>query len=474
MPFILGTNSIKDTGYDVDNSCRFNNDSSDNLNRTPSSASNRRTFTFSTWFKLSGTDGSFISAGTDISNGPLFIIDILSGGNEGLLRVEDTVSGDNVIGLRTTRLIRDTTGWMHLCVAIDTTQGTASDRVKVYINGTQETSFGTETYCDQNLELSLNNTHEHRIGTRAANTSGKFFDGYMCETVLVDGSALAPTSFGEFDSDSPTIWKPIDVSGLTFGTNGFYLDYKDSSALGNDVSGNNNDWTVNNLTAVDQSTDTCTNNHSTLNNLIYSSASKTYSEGNTAISTSGTGDWCATQNNIGVSSGKWYMEINITNKAYLFAVGVGFNPLDSNGSNVTAFRNSTYLVGEDSGTYGWRSNGALPQGGTSLSTYTTNDILMIALDMDNLKVYFGKNGTWENSGNPTSGSTGTGSMGNLTAGEDYFFIVTPRNGSASVNFGSPAYSISSGNADGNGYGNFEYAVPSGYYSLNTKNLAEYG
>ena len=189
MPLILGTNSIKDTGYDVDNSCRFNNDSSDNLNRTPSSASNRRTFTFSTWFKLSGTDGSFISAGTDISNGPLFIIDILSGGNEGLLRVEDTVSGDNVIGLRTTRKIRDTTGWMHLCVAIDTTQSTASDRVKVYINGTQETSFGTETYCDQNLELSLNNTHEHRIGTRAANTSGKFFDGYMCETVLVDGSA---------------------------------------------------------------------------------------------------------------------------------------------------------------------------------------------------------------------------------------------------------------------------------------------
>ena len=214
--------------YVVDNSCRFNNDSSDNLNRTPSSASNRRTFTFSTWFKLSGTDGSFISAGTDISNGPLFIIDILSGGNEGILRVEDTVSGDNVIGLRTNRVLRDISAWMHLVVAIDTTQSTASDRVKVYINGTQETSFGTETYPTQNLELAINNTHEHRIGTRAANTSGKFFDGYMCETVLVDGSALAPTSFGEFDSDSPTIWKPKDVSGLTFGTNGFYLDYKDS------------------------------------------------------------------------------------------------------------------------------------------------------------------------------------------------------------------------------------------------------
>ena len=168
--------------YEVANSLRFNNDSSDNLSRTPSSASNRRTFTFSTWFKLSGTDGSFISAGTDISNGPLFIIDILSGGNEGILRIEDTVSGNNVIALRTTRKFRDPSAWINIVVAIDTTQSTASDRVKLYINGTQETSFlsSYQTYPSQNLELAINNTHEHRIGTRAANTSGKFFDGYMC------------------------------------------------------------------------------------------------------------------------------------------------------------------------------------------------------------------------------------------------------------------------------------------------------
>ena len=187
MPLILGTNSIKDTTYDVANSLRFDNDSSDSLSRTPSSTSNRRTFTFSTWFKLSGTDGSFISAGTDISNGPLFIIDILSGGNEGILRVEDTVGGNNVIGLRTTRKLRDNSAWMNVVVGIDTTQGTASNRVKVYINGVQETSFGTETYPSQNLELSMNQNHDHRIGTRAANTSGKFWDGYLCETVLIDG-----------------------------------------------------------------------------------------------------------------------------------------------------------------------------------------------------------------------------------------------------------------------------------------------
>ena len=464
MPLILGTNSIKATGYDVDNSCRFNNDSSDNLNRTPSSASNRRTFTFSTWFKLSGTDGAFISAGTDISNGPLFIIDILSGGNEGLLRVEDTVSGDNVIGLRTTRKIRDITGWMHLCVAIDTTQSTASDRVKVYINGTQETSFGTETYPTQNLELAINNTHEHRIGTRAANTSGKFFDGYMCETVLVDGSALAPTEFGEFDSDSPTIWKPKDVSGLTFGTNGFYLDYKDSSALGNDVSGNNNDWTVNNLTAVDQSTDTCTNNFATLNPLLFHTYSGTYSEGNLKIVASND-SWYADASTIAPSSGKFYMEVKVSAIGNFCALGVGAFPFSNVGHS--------QLIGELSNTIGWRNNGVLNQNGsagTSLNSFTTNDIIGMYLDLDNGKFYFSKNGTLES-------STGL----SLTTGLEYFFVVNPRGSTLELNFGSPPYSVSSSNTDDNGYGNFEYSpnitgdgAAKKFYALNTKNLAEYG
>jgi len=469
---ILGTNSIKDTGYDVANSARFENSSSDYLNRTPSSASNRKTFTFSFWVKRTklGTNDTIYNVRPD-SNGA----NRLSfHSTTDTFRIALEPIGKYIF---TTRKFRDVSAWYHIVAAFDTTQGTASDRVKIYINGVQEGSLvkgdgGAATYPDQDSDLDINTTNVINLG-RDLETSSDFIDMYLAEFVFIDGQQLAPDQFGEFDEDSG-IWKPIDVSGLTFGTNGFYLDFENSGSLGADVSGNGNNFTVNNLTAIDSVSDVPTNNFATLNPLIYSSASKTYSEGNTAISTSDSGNWCATQNNIGVSSGKWYMEIKITNKAYLFAVGVGFNPLDSNGSNVTAFINSTYLVGEDTGTYGWRDNGALPQGGTSISTYTTNDILMIALDMDNLKVYFGKNGTWENSGDPTSGATGTGSMGNLTAGEDYFFIVTPRNGSASVNFGSPAFAISSGNTDGNSYGNFEYAVPSGYYALNTKNLAEYG
>ena len=458
MPLILGTNSIKDTTYDVANSLRFDNDSSDSLSRTPSSTSNRRTFTFSTWFKLSGTDGSFISAGTDISNGPLFIIDILSGGNEGILRVEDTVGGNNVIGLRTTRKLRDNSAWMNVVVGIDTTQGTASNRVKVYINGVQETSFGTETYPSQNLELSMNQNHDHRIGTRAANTSGKFWDGYLCETVLIDGQQLDATSFGEFDSDSG-IWKPIDVSGLTFGTNGFYLDYEDSSSLGKDVSGNGNNFTVNNLTSVDQSTDTCTNNFATFNPLMPESSSVTFSEGNLKMTTTGSGSWTTHYgaSTIAVSSGKWYIESKVTTTQTSQAIiGIVSTSQQINSSL------------KDVGRAAVERNGRIVVFGannqTGLTTFNNGDIAAIAFDADNGTAQFYRNGS-------TYGSAVTS-----IPSDEYYFATTTFEvgGVVEFNFGAPAFSISSGNSDAEGFGNFEYAVPSGYFALCTKNLAEYG
>ena len=474
MPLILGTNSIKATGYDVANSCRFNNDSSDNLSRTPSSTSNRRTFTFSTWFKLSGTDGSLISAGTDISNGPLFIIDVLSGGNEGILRVEDTVGGNNVIGLRTSRKLRDVSAWMHIVVAIDTTQGTASNRVKVYINGVQETSFGTETYPSQNLELSMNQNHDHRIGTRAANTSGKFWDGYMCETVLIDGQQLDPTSFGEFDSDSPNIWKPIDVSGLTFGTNGFYLDFENASSLGADVSGNGNNFTVNNLTSVDQSTDTCTNNFATMNVLDNQIQGATFSEGNLQVVTGASGYWSPSLSTIGVSQGKWYCEIELD------ATGGSGSIVGVLAKQVTA----NALMGDDANGLSYLLyDGQSRTGGTSSSfgdTLANGDVVGIALDLDNNKVYFSKNGTFQASGDPAGNSNGLAITAPASTDIGFYFIGVQDAGNGTpgttykVNFGSPPYSISSGNSDANGHGNFEYAVPSGYFALCTKNLAESG
>ena len=467
MPFILPANTLSAGGYDVANSLRFNTGSSDYLNRSPSSAGNLTTWTLSMWVKRSilGGEKPLFSCRPDGNNETF----VGFGGSDTLVYKQKT-SGSTSGQIVTNRVFRDTSAWYNLVFVYDINNGTAGDRGRLYVNGVRETSFSAQTNFSQNS--SWNSTTSNAIGI----SQSAYFAGYMSEVCFIDGQALAADSFGEFDEDSG-IWKPINVSGLTFGDNGFYLETKqsgtsqNSSGLGADTSGNDNHFAVNNLTAVDQSTDTCTTNFSTLNFLNYSSASKTYSFGNTAITASASNAWCSTFSNFAVSSGKWYTEYKILDVGSYSAIGVGYQPFNTNAS---AYAAGTILVGEDAGAFGWRNNGARPGGGSSLSSWTTNDILMIAIDMDNQKLYFGKNGTWETSGNPESGATGTGSIANLTANEDYLFVICPRGGGTSVNFGSPSFAISSGNADGNGYGDFEYAVPSGYYSLNTKNLAEYG
>ena len=470
---ILGTNSIKDTGFNVANSLRFNSGSSDSLDRTVSSSpTNPDKFTISVWVKRSKLGSSQAIIGQYSDSNFRAKLQFIADDKLEYYQVND---GSASAQVRTTRVFRDTSAWYNIVMQYDSAQSTSSNRLKLYVNGTQETAFDNSSYPAQNLDGKLNQASVPLDIGQDGNSS-LYFDGYMAEAVVIDGTALDPTSFGEFDEDSG-IWKPIDVSGLTFGTNGFYLEFKESgtgtnaSGMGADTSGNTNHFAVNNLTAIDQSTDTCTNNFATLNPLNYSSVSKTYSFGNTAITASASGSWNATLSNFAVSSGKWYTEYKITAVGSYSAIGVGYQPFNTNAS---AYVGSTFLVGEDTGSFGWRNNGARPQGGSNLSSWGTNDILMIAIDMDNQKLYFGKNGTWETSGDPTSGATGTGSIGNLTAGEDYLFVICPRGGGTSVNFGSPSFAISSGNTDGDGYGNFEYAVPSGYFSLNTKNLAEYG
>jgi hypothetical protein len=283
---IPGTNSIKDTGYDVANSLRFDDGSDDYLSRSISSTGNRRTWTWSGWVKRSNTTQQYqnmMSMGSNnirinFSNQNIWVYDYNGSGFD--------------FYLVTNALFRDVSAWMHIVVAVDTTQGTASNRVKLYINGVQETSFSTETYPSQNHDTEANTSGQNNvIGTAGDSLGNNGFHGYMAEIVLIDGQALDPTSFGEFDEDSPNIWKPKNVSGLTFGTNGFYLDFEDSSALGNDAAGSNN-FTVNNLTAIDQSTDTCTNNFATANPLANIHGAATFSEGNLKVS----GDAAANNN----------------------------------------------------------------------------------------------------------------------------------------------------------------------------------
>ena len=481
MPLILGTNSIKDTGYEVANSCRFDDGSSDYLSRTPSSGGNRRTFTISCWLKRSTLGGGKIITGINDGSDPYARIFF---DTNDVLKIEDNDGGTDT-DIVTNRVFRDTSAYYHIVVAYDTTQSTASNRIKLYVNGVQETSFSTETYPAQNFDTEYNKSS---TAMNIGKFSSSYFDGYMAEVVFIDGSALDPTSFGEFDSDSPTIWKPKDVSGLTFGNNGFYLDFENASSLGADVSGNGNNFTVNNLTSIDQTTDTCTNNFCTLNPLVAATSrtdNQNYSEGNTIIIPNSTDNYGTTFSTIGVQgSGKWYWEAQIvwngTSNNANFPRTIGFVTEDY------AF-NYSYL-GQDQESWGMMFSDETPdqwfashpdENNNEGGTMANGDTVNLALDLDNGYFYFGINGTYINSGNPTSGASGTGAVFTLTATDLSKFIIPAVTNATNTtyykfNFGNPAYSISSGNSDANGLGNFENAVPSGYFSLCTKNLAEFG
>jgi len=470
MPLIIPTNSISDLGYNVDNSLRFNDGSSDYLSRTGTTPTNEDKATISFWVKRGalGVYQRIISGQSDVS------------GRDSIYFLTDDklygyLANATAGGWSTPMVFRDTSAWYHIVIAYDTTQATATNRVKVYVNG-EEVSISFAPNITQNTNLGINNSSFNTIGTDSDGSPSEYFDGYLSEFVMVDGSQLDPTSFGEFDADTG-IWKPIDVSGLTFGTNGFYLDFENSGSLGADVSGNSNNFTVNNLTSIDQTTDTPTNNFATLNPLnVPTSNAPTFSEGNLkSVSSSSSSGSFGGSSTIGVSTGKWYIEAKCLVSGHTQAtVGVTYNDSESARTNNDA---------TDSYEYSYRMNGNKLHDGVDSSyadTYTTNDIIGIALDLDNHKIYWSKNGTWQNSGDPESGATGTGSAFDLDTGQTYMFYHQDVTGASSntstfeFNFGSPPFTISSGNSDGNGYGNFEYSVPSGYYALNTKNLAEYG
>ena len=475
MPLILPSNSISAGGYEVDNSLRFNDDA-DKLSRTPSSDGNQQSFTVSFWSKRGQITANNIMVHGVLANSDFMIYYNTSD----QLQIATNISG-TIYGLRTDRLFRDPSAWLHIVVSLDTTSATASSRIKVYINGSQETSLNNTSYPPQNSNISWNKSSLPQNIGHYVDSPSIGYKGYIAEFVNIDGQALDPTSFGEFDEDTG-IWKPIDVSGLTFGTNGFYLDFENSGSLGADVSGNGNNFTVNNLTSIDQSTDTCTNNFCTLNPLIiFGSNNSEFKEGN-LVYDDNRGDWRASVGTFGVQSGKWYWEMKLGSGTF-HQVGIVGTTSPTSSANLIDLSqvHGGYSFYNDNGNLIARTNGGTISGwdsGTVGTSASTGDILMVALDMDNKFLYFGKNGTWVKSGNPTSGSSGTGAINissDFTTGIDALPGVSMYSGSdGSLNFGSPPYSISSGNSDGNGYGNFEYAVPSGYYALNTKNLAEYG
>ena len=467
MPIIIPANSAVAGGFDVANSCRFNSASSDNLVKTPSSTGNRDKWTWSAWVKLGklAVDQNLFTA-YDAST---FYTEIQIG-DTGRLNFINKISGSEQGKIETERVFRDLSAWYHFVIVWDSGNATAGNRMRIYVNGVEETSFATDTNPSQDQD-SVVNFASRPIYVGSWGQSQKHFDGYMAEVVLLDGTAASPTSFGEFDEDSG-IWKPIDVSGLTPGTNGAYLDFEDASNLGNDVFGGT-DFTENNLTAIDQSTDTCTNNFATLNILNMNNSGYVFSEGNLKGTVSGA--WLGGTSTFFVNRGKWYWEYKYGSGN--FGMGIAQQETDATYIGQISTSNQGYIsynVGgfeffqNGSDTFNRTNNGNI---GSYGSQATSGQIVMIAYDADNGKLFAGRQGTFFNSSNP---ATGASPMFTVTSSAYFTPSLSIESGVQEINFGSPPYSESGGETDASGFGNFAHEPPSGFFSLCTKNLAEYG
>ena len=462
--------------YEVANSLRFNDDDSAYMTSpTRGTATSQKKGTFSWWMKLSEI-GQVRMIGTYENGNNEFQVKLT---NDSQLEIYQIAGGSNNLSKKTNRVFRDPSAWMHIVIAIDCTLTAGSeDVVKLYVNGTRETSFATNTN-NMPLNHSFHGFYQgltQRIGADAGSTSHTY-DGYFAEFVYIDGQQLDADSFGEFDSDSPNIWKPIDVSGLTFGNNGYYLQFKESgtsqnsSGLGADTSGNDNHFAVTNLAATDQTTDTCTNNFCTVNSLDNYHQQATLSEGNTKITFKGPSSYYAySTGTFGMASGKWYWETKATSAGNHNVYGIS-------GRYSVAYNQG---LGRNTDEYGYYNyNGNYTNAATDGSyrevsfsggnvTWTTNDIIGIALDLDSSTntVKFYKNNALIGTVDIIAPSSGF-----------YYPAWNQFDNQAEVcqpNFGNPSYTLSSAQADANGYGAFEYAPPSGYYSLCSKNLAEFG
>ncbi len=466
----------KPTGYEIDNSLRVNHGDSPFLSRSISSTGNERTATVSVWVKraLFGTEHTIFSNKISSAGSNCFKFAFF---NDDELSIQIGTTGNSNTTLTTNRKFRDPSAWYHLMAVIDTDQATEANRVRIYVNGEEETSFSDSGYPSRNSDMRISNSSfPHTIGEDPRDNT--HFNGYLSEMYFIDGTALTPSSFGKTDDNG--VWIPKDAKdNLTFGTNGFYMKFKqtgtsqNSSGIGADTSGNDNHFAVTNLAATDITTDTPTNNFAVINAVwagLNARVAPTLTEGNTQVDhgTTDSGAWST----IIPANGKWYAEFKATEVSSNTS-GISVQNLTDGEAN---WRADTY---QNAKGYQFFMNGKTGNNGTSNTSYgsawSANDIIGIAMDLDNGKLYFSVNGTYVDSGDPTSGSSGTGAAYSIDAGDLHCIGSGYKHSlEGQWNFGNPAFAISSGNADANGYGNFEYAVPSGYYALCTKNLAEYG
>lgn len=429
--------------YTIPRSVRFRSSASANLNRTYTGTGTSATIkTLSMWVKR-GTLGSLQRLAN--SNSALAGTTYLRFNASDNLDFQFESAGG--LALTTTQVLRDISSWYHIVLAIDTTQATAANRVKLYLNGSQITSFSAANYPTQNATTSLFGfaSAANRIGCIYDATT-EFFDGYLAEINHIDGQALTPSSFGKYNQYG--VWAPINYTG-TYGTNGFYLkfdSYATTAALGTDSSGNSNTWTVNNISVTagvtyDSMTDVPTltsaaaANYCTWNTLDKNSTNITISNGSLTASMGAVAE--SVRATMGMSSGKWYWEVTATAVTTSCSIGI---------LNAAAALN-TYVGGNANGwAYWWDgrkvNNGSFTAYGAS---FTTGDVISVAFDAGAGTLTFYKNGT----------SQGTAFTG-LASGT-YF----------------PAYGNGSTTVNANfGQQGFTYTPPTGFVALNTFNLSQ--
>ena len=435
------------------------------LSRTFGTPTNNLKWTFSAWIKRSNvtTTQNIFSARIDGSN-----FGMISINSSGYLDVASYIGGFEMRYI-TNRVFRDTSAWYHIFVSNDSSL--ASPETKIYINGVLETSFSTSNAASQNEESMINKSGvAHWVGQNGNNQS--YFDGSMAMVQFVDGTALGPEYFGSTDSTTG-IWTPQASSTISsYGANGFKLKM-DTATPGADTSGNTNTFTVGTGTPT-LTQGSPSNNWCTLNPLARFQVAPTYSNGNNTITAGAGGSGSSPFSTIGASSGKYYAELSLGSVS---GGGISCGIIDITQFNPN-FQTDAWFYYPTYGYAYMSSNGNKGNNNAETSyanSYTNGDRIGVAMDLDNNKLYFAKNGVWQNSGDPTSGATGTGAAFTIADGTYGFAVYGYDSKVWNANFGEGFFGTTAAGteADDNGQGLFAYDVPAGYYAMNTKNLEAY-
>ncbi len=436
---------------------------STNLNRTPSSASNRRTWTWSGWVKRSSLGSQQVLFQGGDGGYPEKIVFTASD----ILEYDYDIAGTDYTVFVTDRRFRDNNAWYHIVVAKDTTQATETDRIKIYVNGEQQSLSEYQLgYPPQNHDGAINNTVEHCIGSNS--NGGEFFNGSMSHVHFCDGTALAPTVFGSTDSTTGE-WKINTSPSFTLGTNGFTI-LKDGNTI-TDQSANSNNFALEAGTLT--KTEDCPSNvFATGNNLATYWTAATFANGNTTQTTQ-SNNYAFNTSTLGFKTGKFYWEAKIVSSAQSDMFGI------TGRTNAGATTNE---LGKYSDQYAFNSYSGVSRNNSTDTSYTSQfnsngTIVQIAVDMTNLKIHLGVNGVWQNSSNPSNNTGGLAIGAISTTTDGYYFVgigdYSNSAGTHSYNFGNGYFgttAVSSAGTNASGNGIFEYDVPTGYTALSTKGL----